>query len=267
MNHRWDVDDTTIIELKIGGFAKSILTVNGNAVPSSLTIRRKSEFPFVIPDGRHAAISIRPQFAGVPRVELRVEGNLMVPTEKTPVKCPSCDAVVKPNDRFCSVCGKAMPPAENYIFQKSAKEATTAIWTLAVLFAISGVIMFFVTKSQDAAALARLNSLNPNDPFPNSINGVAYTVAALRDKILWEPWGVLIVNLILAVVMMGLAIWGKRAPLAAALVATATYIVVIVTNAVIAPASIGQGLYLKIIVIIFLVRGIKGALALRSAHA
>jgi MFS superfamily sulfate permease-like transporter len=73
--------------------------------------------------------------------------------------------------------------------------------------------------------------LNPNDPFPNPINGVTYTVSALRDKILWEPWGVLIVNIILAVVMTGLAVCGKRAPLAAALIAAATYIVVIVTNA------------------------------------
>lgn len=75
---------------------------------------------------------------------------------------------------------------------------------------------------------------------------MTYTVSALRDKILWERWGVRIVNIILAVVMTGLAVCGKRAPSAAALIAAATYMVVIGTNAVIAPASIGQGLYLKI---------------------
>ena len=77
----------------------------------------------------------------------------------------------------------------------------------------------------------------------------------------------MIVNLILAAAMVGLALCGRRAPLAAVLVAAATYAVVLVTNALIDPASIGQGVFLKIFVVILLVRGIKGALALRGTHA
>lgn len=84
---------------------------------------------------------------------------------------------------------------------------------------------------------------------------------------MWELWGVLVVNLILAVVMLGLAIWGKREPLVAVLVATATYVVIIVTNAIIDPITIGQGLLLKIAIIALLVKGIKAGLALRTSNA
>ena len=41
--------------------------------------------------------------------------------------------------------------------------------------------------------------------------------------------------------LAGLAIWGKRAPLQAVLVALATYVVVIVTNAMLDPKTIAQG--------------------------
>ena len=96
---------------------------------------------------------------------------------------------------------------------------------------------------------------------------MTYTVAALRDQVAWEPWSVLIVNLILGAVMVGLAIWSRRAPLPAVLVATATYAVVLVGNAIMDPTTIGQGLILKIVVIAVLAKGIKAALALRLAHA
>ena len=99
------------------------------------------------------------------------------------------------------------------------------------------------------------------------MNGVTYTAAALRDRIEWESWSVLLVNLLLAAIMAGLALWGRRSPLPAVLVATATYSVVIVTGAILDPTTIGQDMYLKIIMIMFLVRGIKGALASRTANA
>ena len=61
----------------------------------------------------------------------------------------------------------------------------------------------------------------------------------LRARLEWEPTGVLAVNLILAAIMAALAWWGRRAPLAAVLVATAVYVVVIVFNAIADPATIG----------------------------
>jgi len=191
----------------------------------------------------------------------------MVETGKEPVKCTSCKAIVNPNDLYCEACGKSLPPPETYLKHKHVKQATGAITSLAVLFFIFGMVMFFATKSQNAVLLVKLNGMDPAANFPAVINGVTYTVAALRERILFEPWGALLVNMILAAIMGGLAFWGKRAPLPAVLVATATYLVVIVGNAILEPATIGQGIYVKIIIIAFLVRGIKAALALHAENA
>ncbi|MGD0843664.1 MAG: zinc ribbon domain-containing protein [Geobacteraceae bacterium] len=267
MKLKWEVDDANIVNAKLGGFGRNVITVNGVEVPGRLSLRKKGELPFRLSDGRYAIILINPQFATRPVIELRVDGQLMVESGKEPFLCGSCGTAVKPNDRFCGVCGQPMPPAEHYVHRRYVREATGAIKALAALFLIVGVIMFFASKSQVANVLIRLDGMNPNETFPKSINGVTYTVAALRKELIWEPWGILIQNLILAAIMAGLAFWGKRSPLAAVLIATAIYAVVIVTNAIINPESIGQGLYVKIIIIVFLTRGIKSALALRTADA
>ena len=267
MKRKWDVDDSTVVELEIGGFGKSVLTVNGTQILNQLAIRKKCEAQFALSGARQATLSIKPQFGTTPLILLRVDGQLMIPTEKTPVKCPSCDAVVKPNDRFCAGCGQTMPPAEHYVHQKSVRDAAQAIWMLALLFVFSGVVMFFIMKSQADTALAKLADLDPSMMFSRPINGVMLTVAALRERIASEPWNILIVNLGLAVVMAGLALWGRRAPLAAVLVAAATYAVVIVANAIIDPTTIAQGIYVKIIVVLVLFRGVQAALALRAANA
>jgi hypothetical protein len=136
---------------------------------------------------------------------------------------------------------------------------------LAGLFAVSGVIMYFVSSAQAAEALSSMAAMDAAAEVP--VEGNLYTVAELRQQIAFEPWSLLISNWVLAVAMVGLAMWGKRAPLPAVLVATATYAAVIVVNAIIDPRTLAQGIFVKIIVIAFFVRGIKAALALRAANA
>ena len=89
----------------------------------------------------------------------------------------------------------------------------------------------------------------------------------MRKELAWEPWSILWINMILATMMIGLAIWARRSPLPAVLIATATYLVVIVASGIADPRSLGQGWIIKLIVIAFLVKGIKAALALRDARA
>jgi hypothetical protein len=55
--------------------------------------------------------------------------------------------------------------------------------------------------------------------------------------------------------------------LPAILAAPATYAVVQVASAIIDPATIGQGFIVKIIVIGYLIRGIKASMELRSSNA
>jgi hypothetical protein len=265
MKVKWEVDDATTVEARMGGFGKEVVTVNGTEVIRRRNLRMKGGLPFALPDGRQAAISVEGQFVGQALVQLRVDGHLITETGKEPIKCSACGSAAKPYDRFCQSCGHAMPTAEEYVHQRHVKGATGAIKALAIMFSIFGAIMYFATKTQADLVLAKLSNMDPNMTLPTPINGQTYTVAALRHEVLWEPWSVLIVNLVLAAVMVGLAIWGRRAPLAAVLVATATYAVVIVANAIMDPMTIGQGIYMKIIIIAILVKGIKSALALRSA--
>ena len=267
MKYTWEVDSTNVVEANFAAFGKKVITVNGREAHNNSKSGAENLIPFELPDGRPAVISIDRQFVGNPNIELRVDGSVMLASGKDPIKCIACGATTKPYDRFCEKCGHAMPSAEDWAHQKRVKNATGAIGGLAILFVIFGTIMFFVTKSQSAVALLKLQSMSPDSIFPTPINGVTYTVAALRHQILWETWSVLIVNLILAAVMAGLFIWGKRAPLAAVLVDTATYLVVIVTNAIIDPKTIGQGIFLKIIIVALLVKGIRSALALRTENA
>jgi len=263
----WEVDEANTVKARFGGFGKKVVTVNGNEVYNSRKLGPRGEIPFSLPDGRGAAISVKRPFIGVPAIDLRVVGNLIVETGKKPIKCASCGTVAKPYDRFCASCGKAMPTAQDYSNQKHVKAATSAITILAVLFVIAGIAFFFITKGVAEPTLAKLQGMDPGSIFPTPIQGRTYTVEELRKHLLWEPWGVLIVNLILASIMLGLSIWARRSPLPAVLIATATYAAVLVIGAITDPATLGQGVIVKIIIIAFLIKGIKAALALRSASA
>jgi len=41
MKIKWNVDDKTVVDAKIGGFGKNVLTVNGRAIPNKLSLRKK----------------------------------------------------------------------------------------------------------------------------------------------------------------------------------------------------------------------------------
>jgi hypothetical protein len=265
MKFKWEVDDATVVEARFSGFGKQLVTVNGKEVVNQRSMRRKRDLRFALPDGRASTIAVDPQLMGKPHVDLRVDGRLFAESGKYPIKCRACGATAKPYDQFCNGCGKALPSAEQRLQERQVKEAAGAMRTLAWLFSIFGVIMFFVTRSQSSNALAKLAGMDAAATIP--IGGMSYTVAQLREQLIWEPWGVLITNAVLAAVMAGLAHWGKRWPLPAVVVATATYAVVIVVNAIADPRTIGQGIILKVIIIAVFVKGIKAALALRAADA
>jgi hypothetical protein len=267
VDRTWEVDDATTVKARFGAFGKKVVQINGNEVHNSRKAGPKGEIAFSLPDGRQAAISLKKEFIGTPAIDLKVDGNLMVETGKAPLKCASCAGVAKPYDRFCGKCGHAMPTAEDYRFRKHVTDATGAIKVLGVLFLIVAIAFFFIAKGNADPALAKLDGMDPASIYPTPIDGQTYTVGELRDQIAWEPWGVLIVNLILAAAMLVLSVWARRSPLPAVLIAAAIYVVVIVTNGIVDPATLGQGLILKIIIIAFLFKGIKAALALRTANA
>lgn len=261
----WNVDARTVVNYKFSGFGKRTISVNDRVVSDTRRWRAKGDIPFVLPDGRKALLTIRPQFVGVPQVELKVGNQLMIETGKKPIQCLHCRSTAQPYDKFCGNCGKALPDVTYYLHQNQLQASARVINWLAVLYLVFGVVFFFSTKAQSDNGLAQLAGMAPDATFPRPIHGVTMTVGALRDRLAWEPWSVLIMNGILAVTMLGLSIWGRRSPLPALIAAAAVYAVVNVGNAIIDPASIGQGLFMKIVVFALLARGIKSALALRTA--
>jgi hypothetical protein len=263
----WQIDDANVVKADIGMFGTAVLTANGKLISKKFKTHKKAELGFELADGRKASLAARPQFVGGSELSLRVNGQLMVENGKRPIHCSGCDAVVNPNDRFCAACGVATPSAESHVHRRNLAKATQTMSWLSVLFALSGLLFFFIGQKTTAAALVQLNGLDPQATYPSPIDGVTYTVGALRERILWNHWGALIIGLLLAAVMGGLAAWGRRAPLPAVLIATATYCVLVVANAIVDPATLAQGILLKIVVVAFLFRGIKAALALNSKHA
>jgi hypothetical protein len=262
MKKQWEVDAQTVVQATWGGFGKLAIRVNGQEVARKRLFRATANLPFRLPDGRPAHLQLKREYPSV-ALDLEVGGRFLVESGKAPIKCKHCGEPGKPYDRFCLHCRQAMPTAQEYSNAKHVRAAGSTIATLSVLYLVFGLIMFFVVKNQADGLLAQMHAMSADARYPNT----SLSVGAVRAQLSWQPWHVLISNLILAALMGALALWSRRAPLEAVIVAAATYLVVNVVNAVQDPRTLGQGIYVKIFVVIILFRGVKAALALRTSNA
>jgi hypothetical protein len=260
-NIEWRVDGGTHIVLRNPPFLRRKVELNGQLVDGTWSSKC---FPFVLADGRSAQIHLKAD-ALSRNPELSIDGKVIPDMRYVPsdLRCPACNAEIQLLDEFCTGCGHALGTPDRFLVHRSVKSATTAIRVLAALFAIFGLVMFFAMSKSTNAALDNLAQFE-DDEILEPIDGVTYTASELRAQVLWEHRGVLVVNLILCALMLVLAWWSKRKPLAAILIATAIFAVVQVLGAIADPKTIMQGVIIKIIVIVVLVRGIKGALSLRT---
>jgi hypothetical protein len=259
----WRVDSGTHIVVRNPPFARRKVELNGQAVNGKWESKR---FDFKLADGRDADIELKSD--GLSRqTELRVAGKLIPDARFVPqdLRCPACKAEIQLLDEYCSKCGHALGAPERFMFQGSVQGATSAIRLLAALFAIFGVIMYFVMSDQTEAALRNLAQFEDHEVL-QPIDGVTYTAGELRTRVVWEHRGTLIINLMLSATMLVLAWWSRFKPLPAILIATAIYAAVQVIGAIIDPKTLAQGLIVKAVVIAVLVKGIKGALSLRAEN-
>ncbi|MEO8064467.1 MAG: hypothetical protein ABI821_17150 [Pseudomonadota bacterium] len=254
----WRVDAGTQIVLRKPIFLKRKIELNGRRVDGEWDSKR---FAFALPDGRCADITLKADTISR-TTELSINGKLVPDIRYVPkdLRCPSCQAEIELLDEYCAKCGHALGTPARFLHRHSVQGATNAIWVLAVLFALFGVVMFYVTRETTQTALANLAPFG-DQVVLEPIDGVAYTAGELRARIVWEQRGVLVVNFILAAIMVVLAWWSKRRPLPAILIATAVFVVVQVAGAIMDPSTLMQGIVMKAIVIAVLVRGIKGAVS------
>jgi len=257
---KWELNEKDTVELKIGWTGRKKLFLNGELIEKFS--RRKAK-PFEISDGRSVEIVSAPGAATA--VELRAAGELALPTPKgQTLKCEKCEAIVKPYDKFCDSCGEALPSVEGQVAATTVQTASNGIGALAILFVISGFIMAALQYNKAQDALKNLAQFDASAQWSVPVEGKIVTVGELRELVMWEPKAVLLVNLVLAAIMTGLYFWGKRSPLPAILVAAGTYLAVIVLSAIADPASLGQGLIMKFIIVAMLYRGIKAGFQQRA---
>lgn len=254
----WRVDPGTHVVLRNPPFSKRRVELNGQRVDGEW---RSKRFDFMLPDGRSADIRLKADTLSR-TTELSLDGKLIPDSRFVPkdLRCPACKAEIQLLDEYCGKCGHALGTPARFMHRHSVQGATTAIRVLAALFAIFGVVMFFVMRGPTEAALENLAQFEEHEIL-EPIDGVTYTAGELRQRVVWERRGVLVVNLILATLMLVLAWWSKRRPLPAILIATAIFVVVQIAGAIVDPRTLVQGLIVKVIVIVVLVRGIKGAIS------
>ena len=254
----WRVDAATQIVLRSSLLSKREVELNGQRVDGEW---RSKRFAFSLPDGRTAEIALQSETLSR-TTELSIDGKLIPDMRYVPkdLSCPACKAEIQLLDEYCAKCGHSLGTPARFLHKHSVQGATSAIWLLAALFAIFGVVMFFLLEGTTQAALTNLAQF-ADDEILEPINGVTYTAGELRTQVIWEQRGVLVVNLMLAAIMVVLAWWSKQRALPAILVATAIFVVVQVAGAIVDPKTLMQGLVVKAFVIVVLVKGIKGAIS------
>ena len=165
-------------------------------------------------------------------IEPLVERPLSVPAYAPP--CLHCGQDVPVGTRFCSGCGAPVDNDEyDVLIAPDLKKAHTTMLALAALYAFAGL---------------------------------------LGGALQWEDTrvvagSIIVINLALAALHLSLGKWARRAPFAASLVALALYVTVHVMDAIGDPASLWNGIVIKVIVIAALVRSIKAGLAVRRIKA
>jgi hypothetical protein len=154
--------------------------------------------------------------------------------------CNSCFTKIDQDDQFCNNCGYPLKGTEeekrtfqstrtvNEIdiadYNKKLTNAANTLYYLGGIFVIYALVQFFVKKDDEDV--------------------LAYVLP----------------NIVLAIVFVVLGGYTKKKPLACLISGFSLYIIVQVLNAVTEPSTVIKGIIVKIIVIGFLVRGIKSAI-------
>ena len=164
------------------------------------------------------------------------------------INCPHCGQVNIDAGAFCAECGKALPSevpsgpqvvmgnavastdagksAQAEQLRKQAGGAFGALLAVGILTLIGGIIIFALLKNAGGEAARQAPML-------------------------------LGVNVVLAIIFTGLAIWARANPLPAAVVGLVLFISIHTINAVIDPTSIFLGIPVKVIIIVVLIKAVQ----------
>src|SRR5262245_41047764 len=194
-----------------------------------------------------------------------------------PAVCAACSAPFVGDERFCTKCGApkqsaATVAAKRRVARMDAEErrkqigkAARWIMILAVLFALSGTLMGWLAKRNGQEALGRIADRDAAEVV--ELQDEPITIGELRQRVVGEYVAVFVLNYVLAAVFVALFFWARKSPLPATITALCVFLAVQVFNALLDPATIVQGILVKLFCVIALVAGIRAALAARAAEA
>jgi hypothetical protein len=148
----------------------------------------------------------------------------------TATTCNKCKAEMGARERYCPSCGADREVEWKVAGLEMTKLAKARNWILGigVWYVISGALMYLVLRKQ-------------------------YATDADRDMLLGT-------TLVLFVLHLGLYVWAKTAPLAAAIAALCLFVTVHVANAAIEPSTIYKGIVIKVAFVLILAKAIQAGL-------
>ncbi len=199
--------------------------------------------------------------------------------------CPHCRAAVTADEKFCSACGRALTrgisgaliasdpppgaaiyntaPSPNYANQAKIGKARKWLFAIALLTMLTGVIFYFIQKQevekQIDQARIQVAGIPPDvlDERFKAATGMTWQEAIDHDRGMVNM--LLAVNIALGALYLVLWWWAKKKPLPAAVIALLLFITTHVINAVMQPESLAQGILVKILFTLALVRAITAA--------
>ncbi|SEM58403.1 hypothetical protein SAMN05192574_10170 [Mucilaginibacter gossypiicola] len=158
--------------------------------------------------------------------------------------CAHCNTQAKPEDTFCTQCGYPLKGTEAeqnifiserqveeidiFTYNKTLRQASNTLYYLAGIFILSGLVYFFIHKDDEDVVT------------------------------------VVITDLIMAAIFLVLGAYSKKKPLACIISGLSLYVIVQVLNAIVEPISIAKGIIIKIVIIGYMIKGIKSAMEIEK---
>jgi hypothetical protein len=163
-----------------------------------------------------------------------------VPAAPASVLCNCCFKHINESDSFCDSCGYPLMGTDQeqryFISVRNSREIDLDDANNKIKKA--GYVLYYIAGATVIMGL------------------IAYTTTKDKETAQFT----LITNVILAVIYAGLGLWSNRKPLAVIISGFSLYVLILVLNAVVSPLTIVSGIFFKIIVIGFFIRGVKSAI-------
>ena len=192
------------------------------------------------------------------------------------VRCPKCRASVQKGTKYCEQCGAKIPTRADRIRAmnrsrerqdnlKNVNRGRVIILVVAVFTLLAAGISYFSGMSdveqeirEADRAFAGMSSAERDEQMKET-TGMTWQEAVDQDRGRVKLQGAIMAAL--AVIFLALWWWAQTNPFGAALSALLLYVTVTLIGAMVDPASLLQGIIIKVIIIVALVKSIQAAMA------